>query len=260
MDAYSYSSMSLFDRCPLAFEYRYLRGEEEAFTTIEQHLGQSVHDAVETAYAARSRGAEMSADDLLECFRQVWTAVDLPGLRIVRRNLTAERYYLDGVAMLAAFHERVFRSDPLETLCLEQRFCLDLPAGDGAVFAFSGVIDRLARRPDGCLRVTDYKSGRSVPDPAADLQLQAYALHVLQRYGAEQVELCYEDLRAARTIAFLFPGSRARLVERLLVDKIEAIEKATRFPARPSALCGWCGFNPLCPDGSLSGRRRRRRG
>jgi putative RecB family exonuclease len=255
--AWSHSRIGLFDQCPLAYRYRYLDGVPDAFTTIEQHLGQVVHDVLEQAYAERSRGGPVDERWMTAAFDRLWHSPDPASHRVVKRGVTADDYRGEGLAMVSAFHGRVFAGDTSETLGLERRFSLDLDADGGHTWA--GIIDRLARLGDGTLRIIDYKTGRSVPDPRWDRQLQSYALHVFSEHHADTVELCIEGLRTGATLTAPFQVSQADGVRGHLLAKITGIEAASSWPARPSMLCDWCGFNVICPEaggGSRPGRRR----
>ena len=254
--AWSHSRVGLFDQCPLAYRYRYLDGEPDAFTTIEQHLGQVVHDVLEQAYAERSRGGPVDERWMTAAFERLWRTGDLGSHRVVKRGRTADDYRAEGLAMVSGYHGRVFAADASETLGLELRFSLDLDTGG---HAWAGVIDRLARLGDGTLCIIDYKTGRSVPDPRTDRQLQSYALHVFAEHRAERVVLCIEGLRVGAAFTADFPASRAGEVRGHLLARIAEIEAASSWPGRPSMLCDWCGFNVICPEaggGSRPGRRR----
>jgi putative RecB family exonuclease len=254
---WSHSRVSLFDQCPLAYRYRYLDGVPDAFATIEQHLGQVVHDVLEQAYAERSRGGPVDERWMTAAYERLWRSPDLETRRVVKRGVTADDYRAEGLAMVASYHGRVYAADTSETLGLEHRFLLALDADGG--HAWAGVIDRLARLADGTLRIIDYKTGRSVPDPRTDRQLQSYALHVFAEYHADAVDLCIEGLRTGATLTAPFAVVQAGEVRGSLLARIAEIEGASSWPARPSILCDWCGFNVICPEtggGSRPGRRR----
>jgi putative RecB family exonuclease len=255
--AWSHSRVGLFDQCPLAYRYRYLDGVPDAFTTIEQHLGQVVHGVLEQAYAERSRGGPVDERWMAAAFERLWHSSDLASHRVVKRGMTAGDYRAEGLAMVSACHERVFAVDTSETLGLEHRFSLDLDA-DGS-HPWAGVIDRLARLGDGTLCIIDYKTGKSVPDPRTDRQLQSYALHVFAEHHADAVELRVEGLRAGATLTAPFTAAQAAEVRGSLLGRIAVIETASSWPARPSMLCDWCGFNVICPEAGGRSRPGRRR-
>ena len=250
MEAYSYSSLTSFEKCPRAFRHRYIDGLEEAFTTIEQHLGQVVHGTLEKLYAAAASAASTNGERpglewVDSTYGRLWSIPDPAVHRIVRPGRSAADYGRDGLALVRAFHERVFRSDSSVTLHLEHRFTYPLVAEEEE-HAWNGVIDRVSLLADGTLRITDYKTGRTVPDPADDLQMKSYALHVLALHGGGHVQLCFEDLRGARTKTAVFAAREAERVRARLMASIRRIEEEREFPPRPSSLCAWCGFNPVC--------------
>jgi putative RecB family exonuclease len=254
---WSHSRIGLYDQCPLAYRYRYLEGVPDAFTTIEQHLGRVVHDVLERAYAERSQGRPVDGRWMAAAYERLWGSADLEAYRIVKPGKTADAYRGEGLAMVGAYHARVFSVDTSETVSLEHRFSLDLDAGAGV--AWAGIIDRLARRGDGMLRIIDYKTGTSPPDPRTDRQLQSYALHVFEEHRVDTVELCIEGLRAGVTLAAPFSASQAGGVRTHLLARIVEIERSSAWPARPTALCAWCGFNVICPEAGWERRPSRRR-
>ena len=133
-------------------------------------------------------------------------------------------------------------NDQRPSLGLEKDFLLELSPR----ISFRGVVDRIARQENGRLRVIDYKTGRT-GDPLDTLQLPSYALFAFTLTADEAVELCFEDLReqVARTV--LFPREHADEVKQQLLQAIDVIRNAEKFPPRPSALCRWCGYSPDCP-------------
>jgi putative RecB family exonuclease len=116
-----------------------------------------------------------------------------------------------------------------------------------------GIVDRLDVTPEGELVIVDYKTGR-VPLEHQEQQrlggVQFYALlceHVLGRRPAK-VRLLY--LREPVCIE-ADPSEQALRGLRQRTSAIwSAIERACEaedFRPKPSALCNWCAFRPLCP-------------
>ena len=77
-------------------------------------------------------------------------------------------------------------------------------------------------------------------------------------HRAERVALCIEGLRVGAAFTADFPASRAGEVRGHLLARIAEIEAASSWPARPSTLCDWCGFNVICPEAGGRSRPRRR--
>jgi putative RecB family exonuclease len=117
-----------------------------------------------------------------------------------------------------------------------------------------GIVDRLDRAPSGEVRVVDYKTGRA-PGEAFEaralFQMKFYAL-VLWRTTGTVPRLLQLMYLGDREVLRLSPDEAdLRATERKLLALWEAIERATQlreFRSRPSALCGWCDHQALCPS------------
>lgn len=137
--------------------------------------------------------------------------------------------------------------------------------------AISGRVDRVDLRGDE-LVVVDYKSGRSVltaDDARGSLALALYALACARtlRRPCTTVEL--HHLPTGRVARFTHsPESLHRQLSRAEAIGAEAVAAAEAlraggdpdelFPARSSALCGWCDFVRGCPVGLAAAGTPRR--
>jgi putative RecB family exonuclease len=242
MTSFSYSKINAFLNCPRAYEFRYLEKERERFSTIERHMGTTVHEALRWAYQQRLDGNEPEPAAVVDRYDALWWTDPLQSAVVVKNGVTEEDYRLDGRSMVEGFLGRYFHDDDSLTLGLEQRFRVELRED----LRFSGIIDRLARRPDGPLRIIDYKTGKRVPDPGSDPQLAYYAMHVFETFPDETVELAYVDLRNGRELVRNYGRDRIEADRGLLLGKIDEICAAEKFEPNPSILCKWCGFSPIC--------------
>jgi RecB family exonuclease len=256
MKSYSHSSLVLFEQCPRAFQYKYILNQREAFATIEAHLGTCIHAALHDAYARRAEGRPFSEEELVQSFDVHWNAAALKDARVIKKGMFAGTYHADGVLMARSFYRRVYSTDATDSLLLEHRFATSLETGTGKSHAFTGVIDRVSRSVDGKITLLDYKTGKSVPDPRTGLQLRAYAIFAFQELGAEEMDLCYEDLRGTTRSTTRMCRGETAAVAGTLCDKIATVENAREFPSRPSTLCDWCGYNESC-GARGAGRRAR---
>lgn len=238
---YSYSAISSFKSCPRSFEFRYLKRQKEAFVSIERHLGTSIHEVLNWAYNQRLKQNEPDLNEMNAVYKKCWNTPELHQVRVIRVEKSLEDYYLEGLDLLSSFFQRVFPVDSSTSMLLEHRFEISLKDG----ISYRGIIDRVARQPEGLIRVTDFKTG-SVSEPTDDLQLPSYAIYVFNQYPDEDIELCYEALQSRKTIVVPFNRSRISEVSGDLETEIDSIEKAAHFPANPSRLCQWCGYNGIC--------------
>jgi RecB family exonuclease len=261
MESYSHSSLGLFEQCPKAFEYKYLKKEDEAFSTIEQHVGRTVHATLQQAYTAKAKSNPMDESSIQRFYDELWNSQELNEARVIKRVIPISTYYFEGLRMLKSYCSRIYLQDNSESLQLENRFATTIKA-NGKAYDYSGVIDRLSKQSAGWLRITDYKTGKSVQNPSEDLQLRSYSLFVFSAYEeVNEIELCYEDLRGEISLMGNFARKQMQNVTDQLVEKIQRIERAASYPAKPSILCNWCGFNEVCSSrmehGSYAGVRKR---
>lgn len=116
-----------------------------------------------------------------------------------------------------------------------------------------GYVDRIDIAPDGRLRVVDYKTGR-VPAPDAEqralFQLKFYALIVYRTRGVVPAQLRLIYLRGGEILTYTPDAGELVRFERIVSALWAAITAAGRdgdFPPRPSGLCRFCEYQPLCP-------------
>ena len=245
--AFSHTKISMFQKCPKAYEYKHIQKMKELFSSIELHLGKCVHAALEQAYALKDRGQPVSVDSIIGEFKAAWHSSKLEVAKVVKSGRSKNDYYGEALQMLRSFYRRVLLSDNSETLELEKRFTIELH--DGIVY--QGVIDRLSRQADGELRITDYKTGKTVADPSIDDQLASYALWVLEEFNENMIEACYEDLRNGETKTGIILRNQVPTIAGNILSDIVTVLQAKDFPASPSILCEWCGFNPICDEAHL---------
>lgn len=242
MEVFSYSRVTAFRNCPKAYEFRYVLGESERFSTIERHMGTAVHEALRWAWAERDAGREPTPGRAVESYDGFWWSDGLSRAKVVKQGLRDEDYRLEGRRMVETYVRGLFGRDQSETLGLENRFKIRL---NDAV-KLTGVIDRLARSPEGMLRIIDYKTGARVPNPLSDPQLIYYAAWAFEAYPDPSAELTFLDLRGERELTAEFNRRAIVPYMETLVKEIARIGGTDRFEANPSMLCKWCGFNPIC--------------
>jgi putative RecB family exonuclease len=117
-----------------------------------------------------------------------------------------------------------------------------------------GFVDRLDVAPTGEVRVVDYKTGRS-PGPLFEakalFQMKFYALVLWRLRGEVPTMLQLIYLGSGEVLRYRPDESDLRAVERKLDALWAAISRAAEsgdWRPRPSALCGWCSHQALCPS------------
>ena len=257
-EVFSISRITMFAECPRKYRFQYIEHRQRAFESVEAVLGQVVHGALAWLYTERQSGRKPSVGDLVGRFLVDWRAAQGPHVKVIKSGETTDTHSSAGAEMLTQYYETRFRRDSLDTIAVEDEFTLLL----AQKYRVTGVVDRLARDRDGTLVVIDYKTTRNPPpvlDEEAALQLRWYGVGALVARNAERVRLEYQYLRTGNSHAFaLSAGEERNRVVRTLMSRIDGVMTASSWPARPSSLCDWCGFSPICPEaGGRSGGRLR---
>ena len=247
INTFSYSKISMFKKCPKAYEYKHIKNMNELFSSIELHTGKCVHATLESAYKSKDRGEHLSLDSIVGVFESVWHSSKLDSAKVVKSGRSKDDYQEKGLQMLKSFYSRVLLLDKSDTLALEERFQISLQDQ----IAYQGVIDRLSRQANGMTRITDYKTGKRVGDPSIDDQIASYALWVFEEFEESEIEACFEDLRNGETKVGVINRTQVPKIKRKLLGDIAALVSEEDFQASPSILCEWCGYNPICEEGHL---------
>jgi putative RecB family exonuclease len=245
--SYSHSKLSSYQQCPQKYKFRYIDEIPPPIRSIELHLGDSVHRALEKLYADARNGQVAELDDLLKCFQQKWDDGFSTELRIVRARTTAQSYLELGRKMLADYHWSFHPFKQPTTLELEEKFLFPI----SEEHEIRGIIDRLARNHDGSLEIHDYKTSRRLPDAVQvgnDVQLALYEIAIRHRWPeTERISLIWHYLAFDKEIKITKTREELEAVKQNTVGRILQIEAATSFPTRVTALCDWCEYKEICP-------------
>jgi len=249
--AFSHSRLTVLDDCPRRYRFRYVEKLAEAFQTAEAFMGTMVHEALQWLYLEREASREPSADELVAKYHDTWRQKHGPGIRVVQEAGAIERFLADGEDMLRRHHRGPFAADRLQTLAIEPKVSLTLQAGEAEPATYVGYIDRLARDAGGIMHVIDFKTSRRMPGSfdEAGLQVRGYGLGVLEMHGGVEVALRYEYLRHDRRLEETMSRTVGNKVAAQLVQRVRRALEAERlgdYPARPGALCRWCGYREAC--------------
>lgn len=254
MAVYSHSRLSSYENCPRQFEYRYVKKVESEREGIEAFLGKRVHEILERLYHHLKRhGRPPSLRQVLERFDKDWALRWHEQVEIVRRENAVDHYQRHGKHCLENYYRSRYPFDQEETVAVEHNVSLKLdPEGQ---YRMRGVVDRIARTAPGAYEVHDYKTGAYLPRAdhfQTDRQLALYQIGLEQGYGdVERVELVWHYLHHNRTIRSRRSPEQLETLQAETISRIDEIEAASEYPAKPSKLCWWCDFRDLCPDANL---------
>jgi len=246
---YSHSRISTFENCPRQFYYRYVEKRPVETEGIEAFVGKRVHEVLERLNRFVERGQVPSLGKVIARFRALWDETFQPErVRIVRAENPPESYRESGERCLTNHYRRHYPFDRDESLGIEQHVSFSLDA-EGR-YRMQGIIDRIARAPDGAVEIHDYKTGRWVPTQQAldqDRQLALYQIGLAARYGDTPMRLVWHYLLRDQTRVSTRTPEQLDELRAATATRIDQIEAEQSFDPRPSNLCGWCEFRDVCP-------------
>ncbi|HUO49059.1 MAG TPA: PD-(D/E)XK nuclease family protein [Acidimicrobiales bacterium] len=241
------SKVSSFTDCALAFRLNAIDRIPEPSSPATAK-GTLVHTALERLFWHHEpgrRSAEAAHAELDAAWADLVTDPEFAELALGPDE--AEAFVADAHELVANYL-RLEDPDTVDTVGVELSLEAEL---DGP--RLRGIIDRLDIDPDGELVVVDYKTGRVPTERNEQARLGGvhfYALlceAVLGRRPA-RVRLLY--LRGPLSIEAVPTEQTVRGSRRRAGAVWQAIERACAaedFRPKPSALCSWCSFQPLCP-------------
>jgi putative RecB family exonuclease len=213
----SASAVSLMQRCPRAWAYRYMRGVAAEDITANQILGSGLHEALASFYAAMRDGhLAPTASQMLDVVVAAFDETELGPLPVIfDAKETRATVIADARRLLTVFLVSGYR--PKRVIAVEAPFELPVldPTGQQMFEeVIVGVFDLVAEEADGTLSVVDHKS-RKRRSAEIELQMLLYA-------GA-----------AAR----LYPeyAQQRILHQTLLRQKVASVE-ITELPCEPADL------------------------
>ncbi|HEX9896822.1 MAG TPA: PD-(D/E)XK nuclease family protein [Dehalococcoidales bacterium] len=250
MPTYSNSRLSTYENCPFQFKLTYIDRIKRETEGVEAFLGNRVHETLRKCYDDIRRTKLNTLDELLACYESLWQKNWHDDIVINRKELTAEHYRNLGRKMLETYYQRYapFGADITIGTELMLNFALD----EAKKYRLTGLVDRLARAPDGVFWIHDYKTSAHLPsqeEADRDRQLALYQIGVRKRWpDVQNIRLVWHYLAFDyELISRRTDESLAELVNNTtqLIDRIQA---DIEFAPKESVLCDWCEYPDLCPQ------------
>jgi len=251
MVVYSHSKLSCYEQCPYKFKLRYIdKVETEIRESIEAFLGKRVHETLEKLYRDLMFQKENSLEDLLGFLHDEWNSNWSDDIVIVNGEYSSENYLRMAEKYISDYYKRYYPFNQGRTIALEERVIIDL--GNG--YRLQGYIDRLTETKDGYYEIHDYKTNSRLPLMEYiehDRQLALYMIGVKERYpDVIDVKLVWHFLAFDKEIDSTRSDEQLEELKRDTIRLINEIETDERFEAKPSSLCDWCEFKPVCKQWS----------
>lgn len=240
------SKLSSFTACGLQFKYSAI-DKLPSPQTPETFLGTTVHRALELLFRDVPAGERDRMTGLVCLDQAWWEAKETDDWKSFALSPPDQRrMYLDSAALVENYFDL---EDPnkVDPIGLELR----MEAQVGAI-RLRGVLDRLDATDEG-LVVVDYKTGK-VPDERYEKGrldgMHFYSLLCEQVLGQRPAKVTLLYLVGPTAITAT-PSDRSAAGLRRKAEAVwAAVEKACEtddFQPRPSGLCNWCAYKPICP-------------
>lgn len=249
MPVYSYSRLNCYLQCPRKYKFAYLdRIKTEIKETVETFTGNIVHDTLRKLYKDLMYEKLNTVEELLEFLRREWRRGWNDGIIITNKEYTSENYMKMAERFVRDYYKRYYPFNQSRTLALEDKVVVDLD-GTGK-YKIQGYIDRLAYRENGIYEIHDYKTNMTLPECfEKDIQLPLYAVGIKDRYpDARDIRLIWHFLAFDKEVEIKKNDAELERLRSEVIDLIEMIERADEFPAKPSTLCNWCEYKPICGE------------
>ena len=249
MERFSHSRLSTFENCPLAYRYKYIEHLKSDLETVEAFMGSRVHDALERLYNGLRLTVVYPKEDITAYYLDQWEKNWNPNILVVKDQYKPEHYRDAGLKAISDYYDRYHPFSGWKVVDTEMRVELALDEKHAMV----GFIDRLDIK-DKEFEIHDYKTSGHLPEQAdldSDRQLALYEMAVRQKWpDAKNVDLVWHYLVFDKEMRSKRTPEQLDALKAETLDLIKKVEAANVFPATPSALCNWCGYQDICPKTS----------
>jgi putative RecB family exonuclease len=245
----SFSRLSRYEQCPLAFKLHYV-DRLEAAPGLPLLFGKAIHAALEkllAAVVAQRLNGPLDVGHALRLWNDQW---------LREGGLHGIDVFQDGVTILRDFcrDEGAVRHE--DVIGVEREF--DLMIGR---FRVVGALDRVNRLDAETVEIVDYKSNRILFTRAevdSSLQMSLYALAAAKLWPwAKNVRLTFHMLRHSIRMETTRSPEQLETAKAYVAALGEQIEHVTDFPARLNPNCAYCDHKAQCPTfaEALKGKR-----
>lgn len=244
------SKVSTFKECAYAFRLAVIDRVPQPINslTLKGTLAHRCLDRLYFDYLPQDRTVEITKTIFQQVWEEATTSGELEYLEECENGCVDLEHLAQDTMFLVA--QDFIAETPSEVNAIGTELQLETRVGD---MMLRGIIDRLDLNSDGTYTVTDYKTGR-VPgvlqehDRLSGVHFYSLLCEKVLGIVPDKVQLIY--LRdATRIIAK--PSEQS---QKALLNKTGAIWKAVctacerdDFRPKPSRLCGYCSFKPICP-------------
>ncbi len=247
MTLYSHSRLSTFEQCRYKYKLKYIdKIPSPVKKSVEAHLGECVHDALEWLYKNIISGRVPEMDEVIERYANAWQEKDTEEMIIVG-EAPKQEYFNKGVKFLIDYY---VKNTPFQdgTIDTEKRVWINL--GEDFPHKVVGYIDRLTYNKErNEYEIHDYKTANTLPNKSKfenDRQLALYSIAIKELYGDKPVTLTWHYLNYNIKIISKRTDEQLEELKKDTIKLINEIENTKDFPVNRSILCNWCEYKQYC--------------
>jgi len=232
----SASAIECYCKCPMQylFQNRWsIRGGPRATMTF----GSVMHTTIKEFAGGMSKNGKFSFEDVMAVYDREWYSLGFPD------DYQEEEYRKAGREQLQNFHTSYMAAPP-DLLHQEKSFELHL---DHDVIV-KGRMDQVNRLGSKEVEIVDYKTGKPKDAKKAkdSLQLSVYALAAGEVLELKPERLVFYNLTTNEAVT-TERDEKALSKTKQTIYEVAGQIRASEFPAKPSFLCVYCDYKPLCP-------------
>lgn len=258
----SHSQISMYQRCPKQYEYRYVKGIKNP-PDSSLIVGISVHKSIEHNYLAKFQNKKpANRNEVLDAFAQQFEqsksgiTFDEPAGKAKDRGYRMAQVHYDRVAPTVQPLEKPELGFEIEVPGVKKKLIgfIDV-IGKSIIKAGRLIIDNKTTRrkftqfeADTAGQLTGYTYAHKKIFPK--LKTDGVAFHILVESKSGGVEpLQLESTR---------DEEQAKRYEKTVQDINKGIESGIFYPTDNAQTCGWCGYNALCQSRAVAARNLKR--
>lgn len=248
---YSPSRIDAFDNCKLRYKYQYIDKLEKDSKGIEAFRGSMVHEALEEFYKLIKHGSVKPLEWVLATYKEAWDKNYTDDIRIVRKGVDAETYFVQGKKCLIDYYERYKPFDQAKVVQTEQPVSFKIKYNNDE-YKLYGILDRLDwNDKTSMFEIHDYKvTSKLMTQEEADTNWQLGLYHVALKEkwtDIKEVKLVWHSLLFNKEIISSRTIAQLEQLQKEVIEEIKNIESCENFTPNKSALCDWCDFQNICP-------------
>jgi DNA helicase-2/ATP-dependent DNA helicase PcrA len=232
----SASAIECYCKCPMQYLFQNMwsiRGGPRATMTF----GSVMHTTIKEFAGGMAKNGKFPFEDVMSVYDREWYSLGFPD------DYQEEEYRKAGREQLQNFHTSYMAAPP-DLLHQEKSFELHL---DHDVIV-KGRMDQVNRLGSKEVEIVDYKTGKPKDSKKAkdSLQLSVYALAAEEVLELNPERLVFYNLTTNEAIA-TERDAKALAKTKQTIYEVAGQIRASEFPAKPSFLCVYCDYRPLCP-------------